>query len=426
MNVTNFLLLGFLIAASGDEPDCPAGAPLAFIGADVLTMDSAELLRGTTVLVRDRRILFLGADAVPPAACRIDARGKVLLPGLSDLHVHTEARELALFLANGVTLIRELNGSAEHLVLRDRIARGDVLGPHLLVASPLLVGTTLQYRHRLVSSADEARAAAHEFKDAGYDYLKIYDGLSRASYDALAQAADSLRIPLDGHIPAAVGLARVLQAGQSLQHMDKIAFALGGHRGDTTGLADARRLFAGLRAWVTPTLASLRVMDAARTSEYGDMLQQPEMAYVDSSSLAWWRSLAGPRAPRPRSAFYRFQLALLPVLREAGARFLLGTDAANPMMVAGFSVHDELTTLVRDGGFSPYEALRAATRNAGAFIGDTLRGRIVPGAPADMILADGNPLEDLAVLRRPAGVVVNGRWLDRAALDALLVSARLR
>jgi Amidohydrolase family len=406
---------------------CVPGQVVAFLDADLLAMDAPRLRRHTTVVVRDGRVSAIDPATVPAGACRIMATGKVLMPGLADMHVHTSERELPLFLANGVTRIREMNGSPAHVALRERIARGELVGPRMLVASPLLVGMPLQYRHRLVTSAADARQAAREAKAAGYDYLKIYDGLSRESYDALVEEGAALHLPLDGHVPEDVGLERVLEAGQSLQHMDKMAFALGGHRGDTTGLAEARRLFSGRHPWVTPTLASLRALDAARTTEYTARLDAPEMAYMDSSSIAWWRSLAGTRTYAGHSSFYRFQLSLLPILRDSGARFLLGTDEGNPLMLPGFSVHDELAALVADGGFTRWEALQSATSSVGAFVGesghDSLSGRIVPGAPADLILVDGNPLDDLAVLRRPAGVMAAGLWLDRDRLDAMLAKA---
>ncbi len=405
---------------------CTGPGPIVFVRATLLTMDSPALVPDGTVVVQDGRVTAVNPGSVPAGACRIDLAGRVLLPGLTDMHVHTAEAELPLFLANGVTLIREMNGTPTHLRLRDRIARGEVIGPRMLVASPLMVGAPLQYRHRLIASPAEAVAAAREVKAAGYDYLKIYEGLSRESYEAFVETGAALGLALDGHIPAAVGLARVLETGQALQHIEKIGMAIGGHQGDTTQLGRAAALFAGRRTWVTPTLAVLRVLDGTRTTEYTARLEAPEMAWADSASLSWWRSLAGTNPPRSPSAFYRFQMAVLPVLRAAGARFLLGTDAANPLMVAGFSVHDELATLVRDGGFTPYEALVSATRNVGEFIGDTLRGRLVVGAPADLVAAESSPLGNLAVLRRPVGVMANGRWFDRAQLDSMLAASRRR
>lgn len=404
---------------------CPANAPVAFTNVRLLTMDSAVLLPGRTVLVSDGKIRAIDPRSVPRDACTVPGEGRVLMPGLADMHVHTSEREMPLFLANGVTFIREMNGSPTLLALRDRLRRGEIVGPRMLVASPLLVGKPNQFRHRLITSADDATAAAREMKAAGYDYLKIYDGLTRAEYDALVAAGRALNMKLDGHIPADVGLEAALSAGQYLQHMDKIAFALGAHSNDTTQLlADARRLFTGRRAWVTPTLASLLALDESRTTAYAEWLARPEMAYADSASLAWWRSLTGTRVRTSNSLYYTFETSLLKTLRTTGTRFLLGTDAANPLMVAGFSVHDELETLVRDGGFSPWDALSTATRNVGEFLGDPLVGRVVVGAPADLVLVDGDPLANITVLRTPAGVMTSGRWFARAQLDSMLAGLR--
>ncbi len=405
---------------------CSPGQPVVFLNASILSMDSAVLMPTSAILIQNGVVAGINPDVVPDDVCRVEAAGKVLLPGLSDMHVHTTPEEMPIFLANGVTMVREMNGSQAHLDLREQIAKGTVIGPRLLVASTLMVGAPLQYRHRLITSVEQAFAAAHDVKNDGYDYIKIYDGLSLPAYNAFVEAGKTLEIPLDGHIPAEVGLQRVLDAGQSLQHMDKLAFVLAGHGFDSTALAKARTMFEGRNVWLTPTLASLRVLDGARTTEYADRLNQPEMAWVDSETIAWWQSLSGSRTRQGPSPFYRMELALLSTLHKAGVHLLLGTDAANPLMVAGFSVHDELAILTSDGGLTPYEALMSATRRAGEFIGDSLRGRVVVGAPADLILADRNPLSDLSVLRKPAGVMANGRWFDRQELEALLSAARKR
>ena len=403
---------------------CPAGAPVAFVDVDVLTMLDSVPLRRQNVLVQGGRVTSVGNTPLPRDVCRIEAAGQVLLPGLADMHVHTDESEMPLFLSNGITLVREMNGSPRHVQLRERLARGEVVGPRLLVASPLLTGKPLRFRHRLVTSAEDAFAAAHEAKNAGFEYLKIYDDLSAADYDAFVQAARTVGLPLDGHVPNAVGLARVIAAGQAIQHMDKIAFAIAGHSGDTSALSAAAQLFTGKRIWITPTLASLRALDIAGTAEYASRIRQPEMAYVDSASVSWWRSLigSGTRAYAP-SPFYRLQTKLLPVLRKADARFLLGTDAANPLMIAGFSVHEELATLIRDGGFSPYAALLSATRNVGEFLNDSTVGVIRPGARADLILVADNPLMKPGALREPLGVMVGGRWLSRSQLQIGLKAA---
>lgn len=409
--------LSAITAPSRQQSTCEAG-PVAFVGVSVLSMLDSTLAHGRTVVVRDGKVSTISTGAQPPDVCRIDAEGKVLLPGLADMHAHISERDLPLFLANGVTLVRELNGTPSRVALRDRIARGDLLGPRLIVGSPLLSGTPIRLvRHRVVLTVGEARAAAREASEVGYDFLKIYDGLTLPVYNALAEAGAQLGLPLVGHIPEEVGLQRVIEAGQHFEHMDKIAWALAGHAPDSAKLADLDRLLDGRVRWITPTIASLRALSGSRSREYGEMLRRPEVAYMDSGSIAWWRSLhrEGDR-PADASPFYQFQLAVLKELRTLGILFLLGTDTPNPLMVPGFSVHDELQALVRDAGFTPYEALLTTTRNVGTFLADTTIGVVRPGAVANLLLVDGNPLTDLTTLRRPAGVMVRGRWLDRDAL----------
>ena len=274
-----------LVSNPMPSQECTPGAPVAFVDANVLTMRDSVLLRNQTVLVQAGKIIAIGKPALPRDVCSIDATGKTLLPGLADMHAHMSEIDLPLFLSNGVTLVREMNGSPTHIALRDRIARGEVAGPRLVVASPLMTGKKLQYRHKLITNKEEAFAAAHEAKDAGYEFLKIYDDLSLESYQAFVEAGRTLNLPLDGHVPQAVGLERVIAAGQSIQHMDKIAFALAGHTGDTTKLGVAARLFSGKHIWVTPTLASLRALDIAGTAEYANRFRKSDMMYVDSGSI---------------------------------------------------------------------------------------------------------------------------------------------
>jgi imidazolonepropionase-like amidohydrolase len=148
------------------------------------------------------------------------------------------------------------------------------------------------------------------------------------------------------------------------------------------------------------------------------------MKYVDAELAGWWRSMAGNRArPNGMTESFRQLASLTKVVRAAGARMLVGTDASNPLMIPGFSVHEEMDMLVKHAGFTRLDVLMAATRNAAEFLGDSTAGRVEVGARGDLLLVDGNPLEDLETLRSPAGVLVNGHWLDRAALTSGLSRA---
>jgi imidazolonepropionase-like amidohydrolase len=419
--------VAFPVAAANKQ--CAPGSPVLFTDANVLSMTNQQVARNQSVLVRAGRIERIAPNLQAPSnACRIDARGKTLMPGLADMHVHMSPSDVPLLLANGVTLAREMNGTPALVALRDSIASGKVFGPRLLVASPLLAGVPQRWRHRLVTSAQDAYAAAHDAKAAGYDYLKIYDGLSAEAYAALVEAGHTLGLPLDGHIPQAVGLEGVLAAGQTIEHMDKIVSAISGGAGlDTTRIASARALFRKYGVWLTPTLSSLKALDMAGTPAYTTRLAGPDMAYVDSATLAFWRAFGRPRdrAAGP-TRYYQYEVKLLAGLHEDSLPMLLGTDTANPLMVAGFAVHEELAVLTRDAGFSNFEALRTATSNVGRFLHEPTTGTLQVGAAADLVLVAGDPLLDLGLLRRPAGVMVKGVWLDRSQLDGMLASARVR
>jgi imidazolonepropionase-like amidohydrolase len=163
-------------AGSSNATSTPASTMpvMAIVNATIIPMDSERLVRDGAVIVRGDRIAWVGsmADArIPAGATRVDARGQFVLPGLADMHVHTEARDLPLYLQNGVTTIRELNGSPELLALRDRIRRGELAGPTMHVAGTLLSGVPQRWRHVLISSPNEGRSAVREQVAAGFEFI---------------------------------------------------------------------------------------------------------------------------------------------------------------------------------------------------------------------------------------------------------------
>jgi hypothetical protein len=409
-------------------------AGIVFRDVAVLTMDADTALLGQAVVVEGNRIAWIGpVDELeaPPGAQVIDGSGRTLLPGLADMHVHMDRTDVPLFLANGITTVREMNGDDWHVALRDSIAAGEVVGPRMFVASTLLAGEPQPWRHVLIPDATAAYPVAHEMKDRGFDYLKIYDGLGRAAYDAFVKASGTLDIPLVGHIPRDVGLDGVLGAGQaSIEHVEQITYATVGHDFDTSRIPEIASRIAASEAWVVPTLASQRMLSIAGTPAYNRRLEAPEVRFVDPEIRGWWASLkapdgaaeSGPDDPRRRraEAFYGFQRDLTAALFDAGVTLLVGTDTPNPLLVTGFSLHLELSALV-DAGIPPIDVLRTATRNAARFVGQEGQWGVVrPGAAADLVLVDGDPLADIGVLQQPAGVMIGGQWLDRAALESML------
>jgi len=415
----------------GSSPEAPV---VAIVDANLVTMDQPGVTADQTVLVHGGRITWIGPAAravIPRGAQRIDARGLYLVPGLVDMHVHCDSTDMPLFIANGVTTIREMNGSARHLVWRDRVARDPSLPlPSLYVASTLLAGTPLQWRHLLVTTPAEGAAAAREAIYDGYDFIKVYSGLTRETYDTIVAIAHRAGVPVVGHIARDVGLEHALESGQvDIAHVEQIMDAVAGHDPDTAAIAPAVAAIRQAGAWVEPTLAVMEVLMQQGTPWFDSLYSRPEMRYVDAGTLGWWRSLRRPsRDGRAGgSVIGANRLAWMRLLTrrlyDAGVPLLVGTDEPNPLMVPGFSLHDEMEALVRVG-IPPADVLRAATRGAATFVSRAdVFGTIKVGARADLVLVNGDPLSDLARLRHPQAVMLRGRWYDAAGLRRMLEEA---
>lgn len=433
------------------EPDTGRALPTtAFIGVRVLTMAEAEeRLMDQTVLVRGDRIVEIGpADEidVPEDALRIDGAGKFLLPGLADMHVHLEYFEdpavLWLFLANGVTTVRNMDGRPYLLEWKKQIARSELPGPTIHTAGPLLDGDPpLRPDNTVVRDAPEARTAVAEQAAAGYDFIKVYTNLSSDAYRAILAAAEEHDLPVAGHVPRGVELPDALRSGQvAIEHLgdhaeaveaDDSPFADGWHWSKRF-LAmpfdpDKARKIAEFQAergvWSVPTLVQadreLAPADAVRA-----WLEAPEMAYVDSRGRQFWVEQSERFASRMDAEDWalvaqgrQHRLDLTRTLHQAGVSLLVGTDTPNPFVVPGFAIHEELKNFVA-AGLTPAAALAAATREAALFLGESEEwGTVEPGKRADLLLLDADPLAEIENTRQLAGVMVRGRWLSRHELD---------
>ncbi|MGI9260854.1 MAG: amidohydrolase family protein [Woeseiaceae bacterium] len=434
MKLLSTALTGFNIAVlTCVFAETSVAQSLAIENIAIYDVASGEVRADQTILVLNGVISQVGARSaitISDDATVIVGDGLTVLPGLTDAHVHMNEIDAGTFLANGVTSVRELNGSEQHLQLRDDIAKGNILGPRMLVSSPLLSGRSIQFRHVLLETPAQATQMVDDLHSAGYDYLKVYDDLSPDTYDQLVASANNAGMRMVGHIPSAVGLQRVLSAGQSIEHNEKIiADTLNADYSDVTPLRGVAELISRSGVTVTPTLAVHEFLSARQSKEVQDRLSSPEMSYVDDDIVNWWRATF----PRPDEFsgpqqgplnFLNAQRFLLAEMEQLGVPILAGTDTPNPLLVAGFSLHDELNALVR-GGLTNEAAIRAATSVPGTHMPWGVRlGQVRVGYVADLVLVRGNPAEDPSILRAPVGVVANGQWLDRNQLDELLAAAR--
>ncbi|HZN12265.1 MAG TPA: amidohydrolase family protein [Blastocatellia bacterium] len=407
-------LLGLLLTA-------PPPA-VVFVNVNVVPMDRERILENQMVVIRDGRIAELGPAGkvkVPAGAQQIDGRGKYLMPGLAEMHGHlpgpNQSPEVAdsfllLFLANGVTTVRGMFGFPNHVKLREQVARGEILGPTLYVAGPALSGQSAQ-------NVEDARRMAREQKAAGYDLLKVHEGLSREVYDAIVTTAAEVGLPFGGHIPNAVGLPHALKMKQSsVEHLDGYLEELGEDERKIPQLAALTRE-AG--AWNAPTMALWQNFFSGESAEA--LRRRPEVKYMPAQMVGQWeQQRANQLQNQPGPEELRRMLALrdkmLKGLRDAGARLLLASDAPQLFSVPGFSLHREMQAMAR-AGLTPYEVIEAGTRNAAAYLKASDQfGTVEVGRRADLILLDDNPLKDVANVARRAGVMVRGRWLPESEL----------
>ena len=406
----------------------PSVAATAFVDVTVLSMTDGSARQHRTVLVEGKSIIAIGprsAVHIPIGATRVDGRGKFLMPGLADMHVHLATKaELALYVAHGVTTVFNLNGRPAHLRWRAAAESGVLLAPRILSTGPLMN----EARTAAQSVAEVDRVAA-----AGYDGVKVYNGVSAAEYGPLVREARRLGLLLVGHVAREPGFEATLAARQSIAHAEEIVYtAFNSERNDRfdTIRLDESRLPAVARqvrdagVFVTPTLACFHDI-LRQASELDAFLAAPQLKQL----APWIRAGLEPPVNRyhdrysPRDlaflgAAYPFQQRLVKALAQAGVRLLAGTDATLIGPVAGFALHEELEELVR-AGLTPVQALRAATVNAAAFLkrpGET--GQVTVGSRADLLLLGADPRRDIRHTRRIEGVMVAGRYHDRAALAA--------
>ncbi|MEJ7812569.1 MAG: amidohydrolase family protein [Gemmatimonadaceae bacterium] len=427
------VLVAARLAGQASRPDPPR--VVAFEGVTVVPMDRERVLERQTVVVRDGRIARIGpsgAVRVPAGAIRVDGRGRYLMPGLADMHVHPyNTDQFVNYLAHGVTTIAVLNGSRYSLRWREQVANGTLLGPTIYTAGPSLEGVPAGNPQFLsTATPDDGRRAVQAIAAAGYDLIKVYMTLTPETYAAILAEAKAQRLVVAGHIPPQVGVDGVLRSGG--QGMVAHAEEFFRERVDSAHrAARTAEIVRGVKAagiTVIPNMSAYA--DYIRSiKDLNEALADPEMRYaspaVYSEKLPSHNRSIRPNpqqflagAERGLAMFRPFTKAL----SDAGVPLLLGTDAEFFGYV-GASLHEELRQMVA-AGLTPYQALSAGTAAAGDYVAASVRGaerfgRIAVGQRADLVLLGANPLESVANAERIEGVMTRGRWLPAERLRTL-------
>lgn len=434
------LLPGPLGAADHDRD-------FAIVGVDVVPMDEDRVIEDQVVVVIDGNIQSVSSTAattLPDDIRQIDGSGRYLMPGLADLHTHIRhEEELVNYVAWGVTTVMHLGGSGapgrRQLDFRERIAKGTLLGPNIYATDRILDGKPALPRNaHSLETAHEARRVVRDLKTGGYDFVKIYNNVSRPVFDAIVAEAREQGLSVIGHIPRSFDPLDALRNGQDvIAHTEELFFTyFDGPRSTENMNRDYRPDLDKLPALLDVMVANRVAAMPDLSFTFTDLIMwdglealwtDTEFQYMRPDTANMWQSgninrrgAIGNFIVREQWKYSLMQ-ALTLHFQEAGILQVVGTDSSLPGLFPGKAVHRELTELVKCG-LSNFDTLSIGTRNAGDFvrryIDDEERfGMIKAGYRADMVLLDANPLEDVRNARKIHGVAVGGRYVAQTQLD---------
>ncbi|HLM67035.1 MAG TPA: amidohydrolase family protein [Longimicrobium sp.] len=424
-------------AATQGPSAAAASATLAITGVTVVDVAGGPSRPDQTVLIDGSRIVSVapaGAVRVPAGARVVNGAGKWLIPGLWDMHTHvTDGRSaLDLNVANGVTGVRDMGAVrfATARAWRDSIAAGQMLGPRMRIATPVVERADwLEWVRRInpgahwiaerfgPASPEDAVRWVDSIAALGPDHVKVRNWPDTAISRALVTRAAHHGLRVFAHANEPFPRSGVGSYEHSIFPPLEVSAA---------ARDSLWRRWAASGAAVVPTLVTwgerLQPLDSLIAKI--DPARNPMYRYASAAQLQEWRNEYATRvheSPFDWTSAYQAAVDNVREMRAAGVAIMPGSDGGLPTVFPGFGLHDELVALVELAGMTPLEALQAATLRPARFLGlgDSL-GTVQAGRLADLVLLDADPLADIRNTRRIQAVFLDGRYLDRAALDALL------
>lgn len=448
--ITLFLVACIMVCSCQEKPKTEEISPSLILvsKANIVDVRTGEIKTGQNIFIDSGRIKQINAieiDDISKYKTVINAEGKYVIPGMAEMHAHIpqpptskERLEdvLFLYLANGVTTIRGMLGHPDHLVLRDKVLSGEVLGPRIFTSSPSLNGNS-------VKTEEEAIEKVTAYQKEGYDFLKIHPGIQRNVFDQVVKTANEVGIPFAGHVPVDVGIRHALKSKYAtIDHVDGFLEGLvpesknvdptsNGFFGynftplaDTSKIDELVQLSKDNKVWIVPTQSLFERWFSPVNVD--TLLAEPEMKYMPKSTLENWRRVkiqsleSSDFNTAQWEQFDAIRKSLIKKLQDNGHGILLGSDAPQLFNVPGFSIQHEMQGMVR-AGMQPLEILQSATLNPSIFYGmEDIFGEIKEGADADLVLLSKNPMDDIKNYTDVSGVMVRGNWLSDTDIEKRL------
>jgi imidazolonepropionase-like amidohydrolase len=397
-------------------------AVTAIVGGRLIDGTGKPPVENSVVILREGKIVAAGPAAgtpVPPGAQVIDAHGKSVLPGLWEMHAHFEQVEWGpIYLATGVTTARDVGNEKEFIVAaRDAIANGKGIGPRLVMAGVVDGSGTFSLGLIRADTPDQARKQVQMYHDAGFQQIKIYSSVKPDILPIVTAEAHRLGMTVTGHIPVGMNAIQGVEAGMDqINHVEYLTAVMTDPKSQTVDpdspqVKRVLKLLQEHHTVVDPTLALLEIL--THSLDHSIATFEPGIARVAPEMREPLETMGTPPAQAQRSeAHFNALLQTVRILHQAGVPIVAGTDQAVP----GFSVDREIELYVK-AGFTPMEALQAATLVPARAMGmEKESGTVEAGKRADVVIVDGNPLENISDIRKVDTVFAAGKMYKPAQL----------
>ncbi len=380
---------------------------------NMISMVNEKVLKNYDIAIMNGKIVEIGQGLI--GSQEIDCTGKYIMPGFTDMHVHTSGEnieDMYLCIANGITSIRVMFGSDKVIELREKAKQKDFLCPSIYTATPIIDGNPPVFDSMIVvDTKQKAREVVLDAKNKGYDFIKVYNNLLMPEFEEIVKTAKEVNMDVVGHRPVDVGTKRAIEYGQyCFEHEKSIQ-------------RDYLELAAKKGVYFDPTFI---------VSEVGNLIQDGEVTenhfttglaeFVDANTINKWKESVeffkdyDFKLERTHEEYLEDML----IFYKAGGKLLTGTDAGMPLVINGFQLHEEFEILSK-AGVSNFDVLKATTINAAECNHqEDLYGTVEVDKIANLVILDKNPLENISHTRSIEAVILKGNYLDKLVLNNML------